>query len=437
MASSERRCFFYGHEMGKVAEAGSEAGRKKELDAVKINEQARELVKQRIEEVDAIMLASQSVCLIEVNLELELTGDDINDAINLADAEVPLLFPALSAADCIKLKKTLTEKRQQFEQQLRDNDGIAVVPISYSGNGVHIGGGWVLTDARLCGSEIQAHNATFTFLASQEGSAKKRAVIFEPAERFIFTLKPKDHEVKNLFQRHPAVAFVKLGVQVEQDRAPQDFQDWELIEQKMIVDDFKIPHLDVLADLDHLDGDRNNYSIVQLVPPGVKGATPTPPSVVSSFVDPKHIKVILPELGPCIMYEIEDMRRYLPQSGGLVIHSKDGIPLLAGFIFTDFADSLKNDNDKVTKYNQILPFPRDIFFMFDHAKNFMLQRFGETLTEGTGLQYNYRAIAEATKRNLVCSLGGSYDVKFIHPALDEGFTLTACVDTLSFFAQGL
>ena len=119
----------------------------------------------------------------------------------------------------------------------------------------------------------------------------------------------------------------------------------------------------------------------------------------------------------------------------------------------------------------------------------MLNRTGETLTEGTSLQYNYRALAEFTKSQLVASLsksllriilhelstwtasvdcwfsfvvvvialwellttliseikmsffhcflliGGSYNISFEHPKLEEGFSTTSCVDTLSFFAQ--
>ena len=51
MASGDRRCFFYGHEIQKVAEAKTEAEKKTELDAIKINEQAKELVKERLGEV--------------------------------------------------------------------------------------------------------------------------------------------------------------------------------------------------------------------------------------------------------------------------------------------------------------------------------------------------------------------------------------------------
>ena len=51
MASADRRCFFYGHEIQKVAEAKSEKEKITELDAVKINEQAKDLVKQRFGEV--------------------------------------------------------------------------------------------------------------------------------------------------------------------------------------------------------------------------------------------------------------------------------------------------------------------------------------------------------------------------------------------------
>ena len=43
----------------------------------------------------------------------------------------------------------------RFLQQLKDNDGIAVVPISYCGNGIHMKEGWVLTDARLCGTAVR------------------------------------------------------------------------------------------------------------------------------------------------------------------------------------------------------------------------------------------------------------------------------------------
>ena len=51
MASADRRCFFYGHEIQKVAESKSEAEKIKELDVIKINEEAKELVKQRLGEV--------------------------------------------------------------------------------------------------------------------------------------------------------------------------------------------------------------------------------------------------------------------------------------------------------------------------------------------------------------------------------------------------
>lgn len=51
MASADRRCFFYGHEIQKVAEAKSEKEKITELDAIKINEQAKDLVKQRLGEV--------------------------------------------------------------------------------------------------------------------------------------------------------------------------------------------------------------------------------------------------------------------------------------------------------------------------------------------------------------------------------------------------
>ena len=51
MASADRRCFFYGHEIQKVAEAKTEAEKKSELDNVKINEQAKELVKERLGEI--------------------------------------------------------------------------------------------------------------------------------------------------------------------------------------------------------------------------------------------------------------------------------------------------------------------------------------------------------------------------------------------------
>ena len=51
MASADRRCFFYGHEIQKVAEAKEEAEKKKELDLIKINEPAKELVKERLSEI--------------------------------------------------------------------------------------------------------------------------------------------------------------------------------------------------------------------------------------------------------------------------------------------------------------------------------------------------------------------------------------------------
>merc|ERR1712002_198087 len=135
-------------------------------------------------------------------------------------------------------------------------------------------------------------------------------------------------------------------------------------------------------------------------PPGVRGATPTPPSIVTSIVDPAHIKVLFPELGPCVMYEIEETRRYLPQSGGIVFATDEKSFALTGFIFTDYADPLKHPQDSFTKYNQILPFPRELNHIFENAKNFMLNRTGETLTEGTSLQYNYRALAEFTKSQM-------------------------------------
>jgi len=435
MSSADRRCFFYGHEIQKVAEAKSETEKLKELDAIKLNEQAKELVKKRLPDVALLWDAARAVCLIEINLELELTAEDIADTLATADGELHLLFPSIPAPDCIKLKKSLGEKKAQFEQCMKDNDGIAIVPISYSGNGIHIGDGWILTDARLCGTAIQAHNATFTFLATEgEGSSKKKAIVFKPTERFCFNLRVKDHELKYLEHRQPAMAFVKLGVQVVQDRGVDDFLDWELEEQQNIVDNH-IPKFSV-PQFNDLDKDCRNYSILQLVPPGVKGASgATPPSIVTSFVDSDHIKMILPELGPCIMYEIDDMRRYLPQSGGIVFYSEGDKFALTGFIFTDYADPQKHPADKYTLFNQILPFPGDILHIFENSKNFMLNRTGETLTEGTSLQYNYRAMAEFTKSQMVASLGGSYDINFEHPRLDEGFTSTACVDTSTFFAQ--
>jgi len=434
MASADRRCFFYGHEIQKVAEAKSEKDKISELDAIKINEQAKDLVKQRLGEVDSLWNAARAACLIEVNLDLELTGEDIVDTINTPDEQLHLLFPALTPTDCLRLKKTLTEKRPQFEQQLKDNDGIAVVPMSYSGNGIHMKEGWILTDARLCGTAIQAHNATFTFLgAGEEGSSKKKAVIFEPADRFVFNFRVKEQEIKSLDHRQPSMAFVKLGVQVTDDRGVDDFLDWELEEQQLIVDN-KIPCFDVPQG-NELDKDVKNYSILQLVPPGVRGATPTPPSIVTSIVDSNHIKALFPELGPCMMYEIEEMRRYLPQSGGIVFASEEKSFTLTGLIFTDYADPLKHPQDSFTKYNQILPFPRELNHIFENAKSFMLNRTGETLTEGTSLQYNYRALAEFTKSQMVASLSGTYNINFEHPRLEEGFTSTSCVDTLSFFAQ--
>jgi len=145
--------------------------------------------------------------------------------------------------------------------------------------------------------------------------------------------------------------------------------------------------------------------------------------------------VILPQLGPTIMYEIEEMRRYLPQSGGIVFATEEKAFSLTGFIFTDYADPLKHPQDTFTQFNQILPFPRELNHIFENAKSFMLNRTGETLTEGTSLQYNYRALAEFTKSQMVASLSGTYNINFEHPKLDEGFTSTSCVDTLSFFAQ--
>jgi len=434
MASADRRCFFYGHEIQKVAEAKSEKEKITELDVIKINEQAKELVKQRLGEVDNLWKAARAACLIEINLELELAGEDIVDAINTPDEQLHLLFPALTPTDCLRLKKLLTEKRAQFEQQLKDNDGVAIVPMSYCGNGIHIKDGWILTDARLCGTAIQAHNATFTFLGEGEaGSSKKKALIFEPADRFVFNLRVKEQEIKNLDHRQPSMAFVKLGVQVTNDRGVDDFLDWELIEQQIVVDN-KIPAFDFPQSND-LDKDAKKYSILQLVPPGVRGATPTPPSIVTSVVDPSHIKVMFPELGPCEMFEIEEMRRYLPQSGGVVFATDAKSFKLTGFIFTDYADPLKHPQDNFTKFNQILPFPRELSHIFENAKNFMLNRTGETLTEGTSLQYNYRALAEFTKSQMVASLSGTYNINFEHPKLEEGFTSTTCVDTLSFFAQ--
>jgi len=434
MASADRRCFFYGHEIQKVAESKSEAEKIKELDVIKINEEAKELVKQRLGEVDSLWDAARAACLIEVNLELELAGEDIADALNTPDDQLHLLFPALTPTDCLRLKKTLADKRPQFEQQLKDNDGIAVVPISYCGNGIHMKEGWVLTDARLCGTAIQAHNATFTFLgAGEEGSSKKKALIFEPADRFVFNFRVKEQEIKDLEHRQPSMAFVKLGVQVTDDRGVDDFLDWELMEQQIIVDN-KIPCFSVPQGND-LDKDTKKYSILQLVPPGVRGATPTPPSIVTSIVNADHIKVILPQLGPTIMYEIEEMRRYLPQSGGIVFATEEKAFSLTGFIFTDYADPLKHPQDTFTQFNQILPFPRELNHIFENAKSFMLNRTGETLTEGTSLQYNYRALAEFTKSQMVASLSGTYNINFEHPKLDEGFTSTSCVDTLSFFAQ--
>ena len=71
MASADRRCFFYGHEIQKVAESKSEAEKIKELDVIKINEQAKELVKQRLGEVGrflclgvSLMHSVWSVCYI-------------------------------------------------------------------------------------------------------------------------------------------------------------------------------------------------------------------------------------------------------------------------------------------------------------------------------------------------------------------------------------
>ena len=92
---------------------------------------------------------------------------------------------------------------------------------------------------------------------------------------------------------------------------------------------------------------------------GRAGATPTPPTIVTSIVDPSHIQMHLPTLGPCIMYEISEMRRYLPQSGGIVFATQDQAFKLTGFIFTDYADPLKHPQDNFTQYNQILPFPSE------------------------------------------------------------------------------
>ena len=94
-----------------------------------------------------------------------------------------------------------------------------------------------------------------------------------------------------------------------------------------------------------------------------QGATPTPPSIVTSIVNPAHIKLQLPELGPCIGFEIEEMRRYLPQSGGVVFATEDKTFQLTGFIFTDYADPLKHPQDTYTVFNQILPFPRESSLM--------------------------------------------------------------------------
>ena len=94
----------------------------------------------------------------------------------------------------------------------------------------------------------------------------------------------------------------------------------------------------------------------------VSGATPTPPSIVTSIINADHIKVILPQLGPTIMYEIEEMRRYLPQSGGVVFATEEKAFSLTGFIFTDYADPLKHPQDTFTQFNQILPFPRKLFY---------------------------------------------------------------------------
>ena len=58
MASGDRRCFFYGHEIQRVAEAKTEAEKKTELDAIKINEQAKELVKERLGEVGMYIFLS-------------------------------------------------------------------------------------------------------------------------------------------------------------------------------------------------------------------------------------------------------------------------------------------------------------------------------------------------------------------------------------------
>merc|ERR1711990_834933 len=136
-------------------------------------------------------------------------------------------------------------------------------------------------------------------------------------------------------------------------------------------------------------------------------------------------------------YEIEEMRRYLPQSGGIVFYTEGDKFRLTGFIFTDYADPLRHPQDTFTTFNQILPFPGDLNHIFENAKNFMLNRTGETLTEGTSLQYNYRALAEFTKSQMVASLSGTYNINFEHPKLDEGFTSTSCVDTLSFLLRRL
>ena len=56
------------------------------------------------------------------------------------------------------------------------------------------------------------------------------------------------------------------------DRGVDDFLDWELMEQQIIVDN-KIPCFEVPQGND-LDKDTKKYSILQLVPPGVRGKFP-------------------------------------------------------------------------------------------------------------------------------------------------------------------
>lgn len=415
----------------KRVEAQSLAEKKtkgdKDAEAQKLDPIVQKIIGNRHAELEKTHEASAGVCLIEVELEMELSKHDIDAALQLNNDinQVVKLFPALTKANCQRLLAELKANKAEFDAAVAGGNK-AVVNMNFSGYGVHCGDGWIVSDIRLLATSTQIQNASITFI-----DAAGKVLTFEPSERLSFNVFFKKNASNSCSASHPELTFFKLGLQSSQDAEPeseQNISEWETVEQKLL-DDAKLPvfRLPLFNDLDM----TKKFSIVQ-VGAGADGQIDR----TISLIDDQDIdsKMISKPATFFMSMKVKNLERYLPcQPRGGVAFSQDGdLFTLCGFLYPADDDLVVGDD---VPQEEFLPLHGDTLTILANAKNFVYNRIGQALTEGQPIMYNYQMMAEYAKDLLIKSLGVLFEIEFTFPVYDEKFAPGHAMDVRGYFAN--